>query len=213
MHCSRATDKGGNDFLVHFKLAEPAQPRRRDEISPVDSHHHHTWNLHSVWDSGLIDVALDRDYNNSQPAMEMALLQELKRHKSIVDYLDCDQALGANRTCTVQWGQESWEAAIHFAYTLDDNRTDVTDGATLDEFYYETRWPLAKGRLLAGAVRLAGTLEHIVQSRSTAAANDFKEGIAVAESATDEARSSVLFSMFTWLAWSGRLMTMARANY
>jgi S1/P1 Nuclease len=185
---------------VHFKLAEPAQPRPRDEIGPLDSHHHHTWNLHSVWDTGLIDVALDRDYNHSQPEMEMALLHELKHHKNIADYLECDPALGANRTCTVQWGQESWEAAIHFAYTLEDNQTDVTDGATLDESYYETRWPLAKARLLAGAVRLAGTLEHIVKSRSTAAANNFnKKGIAVAASATDASRRSVFFRMFSWL--------------
>lgn len=82
---------------------------------------------------------------------------------TIRDYLDCDsKALGANQTCTAQWGQESWDLAIRYAYTMaNDNRTDVTDGSTLDEDYYLTRWPLAKERLVAGAVRLAGTLEWV----------------------------------------------------
>jgi hypothetical protein len=82
------------------------------------------------------------------------------------DYLECDKALGANQTCTAQWGQESWDLAIRYAYTLDDNRTDVTDGSTLDEDYYLTRWPLAKERLLAGAVRLAGTLEWVFNNKN-----------------------------------------------
>lgn len=157
--------------------------------------HPHGWNLHSVWDTGLIDVALARDYNDSRAILEQALWEELEEYTSssatntgggggrrrtssnnVKNYLDCDKALGANETCTIQWGQESWDLAIRYAYTLDDNRTDVTNGAILDEEYYQTRWPMAKDRLLAGAVRLAGTLEYIVVAQTTTSQTQNHDG-------------------------------------
>jgi hypothetical protein len=184
---------------VHFKLTTPTVFQLWHERRPVGNHHH-SWNLHSVWDTGLIDVALHRDYNDSQTMLEAALLRELKRNESMVNYLDCDEALGASVTCATQWAQESWDAAIRFAYTLDDNRTDITDGATLDEGYYETRWPLAKERLLAGSVRLAGTLELIAKAKNTGVANTFNRGTVMGESAPRESRSQFA-SIIAWLAW------------
>ena len=130
--------------------------------------------------------------------MEGALLREVhRREKRVFDYLDCSTALGTSRVCAIQWGQESWDAAIRFAYTLDDNITDVTDGATLDEGYYETRWPIAKERLLAGSVRLAATLERIAESDSTAAVQILNHGHTFDESATANGRSE-LASMLAW---------------
>ena len=198
LHCSRATDKGGNDFQVHFRMTSAKKVRHRVERSSHAASHHHSWNLHSVWDTGLIDVALNRDYNNSQPTLEAALLRELHGRERVGDYLECDSALGTSLACTIQWGQESWDAAIRFAYTLDDNITDVTDGATLDEGYYETRWPIAKERLLAGSVRLAATLELIAQSDSTAAVHTLNHGLVIDESTTGDARSG-LASMLAWM--------------
>lgn len=197
LHCSRATDKGGNDFKVHFTLTSSKKQQLRDYRSPIDSHHH-SWNLHSVWDTGLIEVALKRDYSDSQSSLEKALLDELKNGGSIDDYLDCDNALGASLECTTQWGQESWDAAIRFAYTLDDNQTDVTDGATLDEGYYETRWPIAKSRLLAGSVRLAATLELIANSNTTESTRTWTNEDALIESAT---LGSGFKSLMSWVAW------------
>lgn len=134
-------------------------------IRRIRGHHHSSWNLHSVWDSGLIEVALARDYNNSRLLLEQHLIAQLDTAKET--YLkDCDPALGANRNCTTLWGQQSWDNAVRYAYTMSDNRTDVTDGSTLDEQYFQTRWPLAMDRLLAGAVRLAGTLEWLVQQNN-----------------------------------------------
>jgi hypothetical protein len=179
LHCSRTTDKGGNDFHVHFKIdddatsgmswAPPPTSRRRQRrrellrgssSAHTHTHNHHSWNLHSVWDTGIIDVALERNYNQSRTALENDLMDQIVANPTSTDhYLDC--SFGRNQTCTEIWGQESWEAAIEWAYTLDDNMTDVSDGSTLTEAYYETRWPIVQDRLMAGGVRLAATLEEI----------------------------------------------------
>lgn len=226
MHCSRTTDKGGNDFHVHFNLAATTT------AAASSIHHPHGWNLHSIWDTGLLDVALARDYNNSRVLLEQALLAELVQDKSstttsaiIDDYLSCDKALGANQTCTIQWGQESWDMAIRYAYTLDDNQTDVSDGATLDEDYYETRWPMAKERLLAGAVRLAGTLEWIVHENNN---NNNREEelvqskystkilgrpVLMGSSIVQQEPSSWAASFLPWFSWNARIMFAARRNY
>jgi hypothetical protein len=198
LHCSRTTDKGGNDFHVHFVPTTTTTTRS----------HHHSWNLHSVWDTGLIDVALARDYNHSRSLLEQALWEELNDRSSTAsatrsanDYLECDKALGANQTCTTQWGQESWDLAIRYAYTLDDNRTDVIDGSTLDEDYYLTRWPLAKERLLAGAVRLAGTLEWVFNN------NNIDKDALTQDSTTALVRNAMGSSVQKPLSWTDSFLS------
>jgi hypothetical protein len=135
--------------------------------------------------------------------LEDSLWQELTSKKNFnrSNYLNCDDSMGANRTCTSLWGQESWSNAIRFAYTLDDNVTDVKNGATLDDGYYETRWPLAKERLAAGAVRLAATLEWIVQQRPDAVR---QKHLSLATHTEDKSEKR---SLLEWLAsWNDRMM-------
>lgn len=154
-----------------------------------------------MWDSGLIEVALARDYGNSQSRLEQHLIEQLDEAKQKYLY-DCDPALGANRTCTIQWGQESWDAAVRYAYTMSDNRTDVMDGSTLDEGYFQTRWPLAMDRLLAGAVRLAGTLEWLVQQNNQTTMTG--KHTPIASSVHDDVSSPSLFLWSTQFSnpWS-----------
>lgn len=127
--------------------------------------------------------------------METALLNELihSTDDDMLDYFKCGEGLGANRSCTTHWGQESWDAAIRFAYTLDDNRTDVIDGSTIDEDYYKTRWPIAKQRLLAGSVRLAGTLEWITKFHDERGGHG-----TVNDCGGDTSKLSAIFSLVSW---------------
>jgi hypothetical protein len=145
LHVSRKSDKGGNDYHVHFNLNDPQHLG-----------HHHSWNLHSVWDSGIIDVVLERNYNNSRQAMENDLYQSSLHH-----HAENDCSLGMNATCVTTWGKESWELALKYAYVVSDNVTQVASGSILDELYYETRLPIVKERLVLAGIRLAATLEVI----------------------------------------------------
>jgi hypothetical protein len=166
LHCSRTTDKGGNDYHVKFDFnISSSSPSRRDyylrSSSPHNNfhNHHHSWNLHSVWDTGIIEVTLQRDYQDSRVNMEMDLLaKSFQDHSAEEEYLKC--SMGRNQTCTELWGQESFAIALEYAYQMESGE-EVENGSTLTEDYYETRLPILKDRLVAAGVRLAATLEAI----------------------------------------------------
>jgi hypothetical protein len=154
LHASRTSDKGGNDFHVHFKSSYLPTPRSGRS-------HHHGWNLHSVWDSGIIEQAIERKYSGSRANFE-DYLTEASLTGDYKDYMDqwLECSNGRNKTCTIEWGEESFEDALMWAYRNSDNE-EIVDGSVLDESYYETRLPIVERRILAAGVRLAATLESI----------------------------------------------------
>ena len=162
LHASRTSDKGGNDFHVHFKSS--LAPTPRSGLS-----HHHGWNLHSVWDSGILEEAIERKYSGSRANFEEYLIEASLTgdYKDYMDHwLECSN--GRNKTCTIEWGEESFEDALMWAYRNSDNE-EIVDGSVLDESYYETRLPIVEQRLLAAGVRLAATLESILGGPSPSA--------------------------------------------
>ena len=192
MHCSRTTDKGGNDFNVHADFLKNISfveahsqrnyyRRRRDLSSSSLSksnhrhHHHTTWNLHSVWDTGIIEAVMDREYNNSRQQMETDLLSTSYDKDYENKYSEC--GVGLNQSCTILWGQESFGLAMKYAYRTstcdcDDDDDEVADGSTLTEMYYETRLPIVKQQLIAGGIRLATTLEALYNATHTSHDNN-----------------------------------------
>jgi hypothetical protein len=97
--------------------------------------------------------------------MEENLLQKISENPTATEkYLEC--SFGRNQTCTEIWGEESFDAALQWAYTMEDD-TEVESGSTLTEEYYETRLPVVKDRLMAAGVRLAATLESIFHPTTT----------------------------------------------
>jgi hypothetical protein len=172
LHASRTCDKGGNDFHVHFSLPD-------DAIGP-DTHgdeklhnqalpqHHHSWNLHSVWDSGMIEVVLGRNYNHSRHLMEQDLFHSALDARTLLKATvresgDSSSAcnIGINATCVIAWGEESFDLALKYAYVESDNVTQVSTGSTLDERYYESRLPIIKQQLILAGIRLVETIEAI----------------------------------------------------
>ena len=120
LHASRTTDKGGNDFHVKFDFpveATASRPRGiRNEMLQSNSklqNHHHSWNLHSVWDTGIIEIALSRDYNNSRQLFEEELIEASKSVNYTDDinrWLKCPD--GRNKQCTILWGEESFQVCF-----------------------------------------------------------------------------------------------------
>jgi hypothetical protein len=169
LHASRTSDKGGNDFHVHFESSSAFSSLLAASTTTTSSttvrsgrSHHHGWNLHSVWDSGIIEQAIESNYNGSRTMFEDYLTQASRSggvyNDDMDQWLECSN--GRNQTCTIEWGEESFENALMWAYRNTDNQ-EIANGSVLTVSYYETRLPIVEQRLLAGGVRLAATLESI----------------------------------------------------
>ena len=199
LHVSRASDRGGNDISIKYHRfdkdmatnggGEGHSENLTDQYS--SGSHYHSYNLHSVWDTAMIKTALERDYSydaESQPRYEMerALESLLANHTEWSErYTRCQKGSGARHLeCVIEWGQESWSRALKYAYTKnspwdndDYSIVEVVSGDEIDEAYYLSRIPIVKEQLIAGAIRLAATLEDIFGRKDeTDDGNDSKHG-------------------------------------
>lgn len=186
LHCSRTTDRGGNNIHVqyhpnhnpitypnHSIIPPPTSPtttvptprRLRSSMSM----YHSSLNLHAVWDDRIIETILERDFSNSRNAFEVSLLLYIHdirtNHPSIYhdDWLHCPDA--TNRQCVTMWGEESFDLAMRYAYANVDGH-EIVDGTILEEQYYLTRHPIVRKQLAIAAVRLATNLERIFEQNT-----------------------------------------------
>jgi len=153
LHCARKSDYGGNSIHVHFNIS--------DSLS-LQGHKKGEWNLHSVWDEGIIDRALVELYNQSRENFEedlLLLIEEAERSGDIKAWLSCPD--GRNKTCTSQWAAESLNDALVWAYRNSDDR-EVVEGSELTESYCESRLAVVQRRIAAAGVRLGATLELVL---------------------------------------------------
>jgi hypothetical protein len=158
LHCARKSDKGGNTIHVKFDVTEKAL--RRSRTNDV-------WNLHSVWDDGLIDRALVELYSKSRERFEDDIRNVIREAKTTGDlnvWLKCPD--GKNKTCTSQWAEESLEEAMTWAYRNIDGG-EVVEGSVLSKDYYETRIAVVRRRIAAAGVRLASTLQLVLSGTSS----------------------------------------------
>jgi hypothetical protein len=175
LHAARASDMGGNTISVHFNQSssETSGERlqsRRDSRRAL-RHSHHSSNLHSVWDSSIIEKAMRDDYSGSREAMEEDILHFIRKTQDSNSdewntWMACPD--GGSRECTSQWGEESLNYALTWAYSNVDG-TEVQEGDELSTGYYETRLSIVKERLAAAGVRLAQTLEIQLNGSDTVA--------------------------------------------
>ena len=149
---------GGNDIHVKFESFKEPSPH----ASRSSTFFQHSWNLHAVWDTGIIEQAMERSYNGSRTLFEQSLSAASRSAAFARDmeyWLECSD--GMNRSCTEQWGEESFQAALEWAYrNFDDD--EVVNGSELGEAYYETRLLVVEHRIIAAGVRLAATLEKVL---------------------------------------------------
>ncbi|WP_448698253.1 S1/P1 nuclease [Mucilaginibacter sp. AW1-3] len=118
MHVSRAEDKGGNSIQVQFNGNGS--------------------NLHSLWDSGLINREgktfdqMAKDYDNTTPADNKKWQAE----------------------DPIQWLWESYQVSTKIY-------ADVVKSNKLDDDYYKANIPVVQERIEKGGIRLAGELNKI----------------------------------------------------
>lgn len=117
LHAGRAEDRGGNDILVLWQN-EPS-------------------NLHSVWDSGMIDAS----------KLSFSELAEL------IDHVEPEQEQAWRKSEPADWAKESMALRTQI-YDLGDHR--------LSHKYVYRNWPTVEIRLLQAGVRLAALLEKLL---------------------------------------------------
>lgn len=123
MHVSRAEDKGGNTIQVRFDGKGT--------------------NLHSLWDSKLID---HEGLDNAEMAKQY-------------DWANADQIKKWQADSPMQWLWESYQISSELY-------DDITPGQTIDEAYYKNSIKIVRLRILQAGVRLAGELNKLFNDQS-----------------------------------------------
>lgn len=124
LHCEDRDDRGGNSVKVSF-FGEAKK-------SPTSSTH---WNLHSIWDDGLI---------------KHTGLDDTNYVKTLTANLAAAPIQKLQKGTTIEWALES-HAAAQIAYQYPTN-------LDLGESYFKKAKPVLDTQLLKGGVRLARVL-------------------------------------------------------
>jgi S1/P1 Nuclease len=159
LHSARQSDKGGNSIAVTFTV-----PSRQ----LAAKHHHHSLELHAVWDSSIIQRAVHTTYQHVRQNMEEDLMDYIdKAHRAgeTKQWLACSDSSSTH--CTSAWAEESWQDALQFAYLNADEHSEITSGTHLSDLYYESRWPVVFHCLAVAGVRLAASLELVLGTTTT----------------------------------------------
>ena len=123
LHCADNNDRGGNEVKVVF-FGETNSPAGIP------------WNLHAVWDTGLI---------------EHRGLSEIQYVRKLTARLKPETIPALQAGTTIDWALQSHSNAVHFAYQIPANHE-------LGAVYYRKVSPVVDDSLLKAGLRLAGVL-------------------------------------------------------
>jgi len=122
MHVGRAEDKGGNTIQLRFDGKGT--------------------NLHSLWDSKLID---HEGFNNAEMTKQY-------------DWANADQIKKWQADSPMQWLWESYQISTELY-------NDIQPGQTIDEAYYKKSIPIVRLRVAQAGIRLAGELNKLLNDQ------------------------------------------------
>lgn len=131
LHVSFADDRGANTIFVHF--------------------FNRKYNLHSVWDSHMIDHAVTNLYDSEFQAFQDAIVQNI----TDTDREQWSKCYKDQLPCPDKYARESIKDACNWAYQ------DAPAGTYLDESYFDSRLPVIERKLSQGGVRLASILNSV----------------------------------------------------
>ena len=150
LHSARDYDRGGNNIDVVFYV--PGQGS--------------DWNLHNVWDFGLIVRTINESFAGSKNAFTVSLLQQLENDYSpsdIIEWTQCISLLPKGdisglKSCVEEWAQESLSLALSDSY-LDEHGIKIVSGDEISDAYWQARIKPVQERLIMSGVRLAAIIE------------------------------------------------------
>jgi hypothetical protein len=162
----------GNDKnQFHHRFIHKNDFKGVHEYSPIqllpnnELHAHNGWNLHSVWDTGMIEYTIKNDFNQSQSDYQTYIENTYMTTKHTQQWNnDCIfTSKTFDKDCVTIWADESWHDALRYAYANEYGDEIVNDDVITME-YVKSRLPVVERRLAAGGVRLASVLEMIYSS-------------------------------------------------
>jgi hypothetical protein len=144
LHCSdRNGDKGANDVKVTF-FGQKVEPG-----------FHSKWNLHAVWDAGLIDHA------GRTQAAYVTKLESWIAHQNV-------SALESGTP--TDWANEAHTAGVEHSYKNPGKSTDFpATGGKVGKPYYDANISVVDQQLAKAGVRLANVLNDALDSNHCSA--------------------------------------------
>lgn len=145
LHVGFTGDLGGNRILVHWY-------RRKA-------------NLHHVWDTAIIDTAIDRFYGSELSNMIEAIQRNITESwmHDVSSWASCSNS--NSTVCPDEYASESIKLACKYAYR------NAAPGSTLEDEYFLSRLPIVEKRLAQGGIRLAATLNRIFNTSKSLVAS------------------------------------------
>ena len=150
----------GLKFLIHFfgDVHQPLHAGRKSDQGGNAIHVHlegRTTNLHSVWDSAILEKYLKTN-NVSYLEYSEFLFKRINEFENFRHWIEtCLQ-----QDCALEAAEESAQYACEFAYT-DISGNPIVSGQLLETEYLEERMVVVEERLAAAGVRLATVLNSI----------------------------------------------------
>lgn len=126
LHCADNRDRGGNEVKVTFF------DQKEREVNGA----RYAWNLHAVWDAGLI---------------EYTGMNEQQYVERLSAWLKSNDPVDLQRGTPETWAVECHEAAVKYAYAYPKDRK-------LGELYFRKALPVVDESLAKAGVRLARVL-------------------------------------------------------
>ncbi len=146
LHAGHTEDRGGN--LLHVIVGWSGYTSSET-------------NLHSVWDSAMIEHMLHmRSWTFHTFATN--IVSKIRQQDFPVSEWEKGCEGSSDDTCPIEASGESAQLACEFAYTDEKGHT-VQSGSVLSNQYYETRIPVIEQRLAGAGVRLASVLNGIFE--------------------------------------------------
>ncbi|CAF1108575.1 unnamed protein product [Adineta ricciae] len=148
LHAGFQGDRGGNSIRGHFFSKQT--------------------NLHSLWDTVMIERRITQDFH-SQPALYLEyLLKQMKTQyaQNISDWTNCSSSDESRYlACATLWIAEDAKLNCDLVYRDENNQPmSVSKEFELGQTYYNTRMPIVEQRLIQGGVRLGAVINKIVQT-------------------------------------------------
>jgi len=122
-------------------------------------------NLHSLWDTTMIQRKINTEFQSQRPLYLQYLLNLMNSRyaQNISDWTQCSTGDDSPYlACSSRWIQEDAELSCTFVYR-DENDEPLTSatGFNFSDTYYNTRMDIVELRLIQAGVRLAAVINKI----------------------------------------------------
>jgi len=154
-------------FVIHF-LGDIHQPLHvafasdRGGNTIEGTYYGDDYNLHSIWDTALINTRIQTDFGGSQNDYLKYLLSEMTGvwKNQVKTWSTCNNTKTSPYVCPDEWATETAIQACTYAYT-DQDGDHIENGFSLASSYFNFVKEVVDMQLVKGGVRLAQSLNAI----------------------------------------------------